>query len=132
MLGWCALGAVALSCIEGTLLSSDLGIDFWSVRVFRATSLAVVPNFIAGLIAYVFAYFTLRQDDRGRYVKAMRKVRHTLYELRKINEIEPKHAQAVRSFRQSPIYILNSPGLIPMMTIVPPRSRNACCAPNRS
>ena len=87
--------ALALACLEGKIISAQQGVTFWSMKVLRETAAAVVPNFVAGLVAFVFAFFLLRQDDRARYVTAMRKVRGALSALRSTNTIEPHHAQSL-------------------------------------
>lgn len=89
------MAAFGLACVEGTIISAQEHVSFWTMKIFRDTAATVVPNFIAGLLAFVLAYYVLRQDDRARYVKAMRRIRGALDQLRKTNVIQPGDAQSL-------------------------------------
>jgi hypothetical protein len=54
---------------------------------------AVIPNFIAGLIAALTVYVLVRNDDRTNYVRAMRSLRASIVTLLDSGKIQPADVQ---------------------------------------
>jgi hypothetical protein len=54
---------------------------------------AVIPNFIAGLIAALAVYFVVRTDDRANYVRAMRSLRTSVSTLLDSGKIKAEDVQ---------------------------------------
>jgi hypothetical protein len=54
---------------------------------------AVIPNFIAGLVAALTLYLVVRTDDRANYVRAMRSLRTSVSTLLDSGKIQPEDVQ---------------------------------------
>jgi hypothetical protein len=72
-------GLFAFSAIEFRVIALKEGGYWFSEHNWGEFTLAVLPNLIAGLLAFVLVYiFVERRDERKRYIEAMRTVRATI------------------------------------------------------
>ena len=88
------VGAVLLLLIQTLLMGPARGQPL-SWALMADVLAAVIPNFIAGLVAALTLYLVVRTDDRANYVRAMRSLRTSVSTLLDSGKIQPKDVQTL-------------------------------------
>jgi hypothetical protein len=87
-------GALLLLAIQTLLIGPAQGRPI-SWGLIADVLAAVIPNFIAGLVAAFTLYLVVRTDDRANYVRAMRSLRTSISTLLDSGKIQPKDVQTL-------------------------------------
>jgi len=87
-------GALLLLVIQTLLMGPAQGRPISRVLI-AAVFAAVIPNFIAGLVAAFTLYLVVRHDDRANYVRAMRSLRTSIATLLDSGKIQPADVQTL-------------------------------------
>lgn len=88
------VGAVLLMVIQTLLMGPAQGKSF-SWALLGDVLAAVIPNFIAGLVAALTVYLVVRTDDRANYVRAMRSLRTSVSTLLDSGKIQAEDVQTL-------------------------------------
>jgi hypothetical protein len=88
------IGALLLLAVETLLMGPVKGQPI-SWLLMADVLAAVIPNFIAGLVAALTLYLVVRNDDRANYVRAMRSLRTSVSALLDSGKIQPADVQTL-------------------------------------
>lgn len=88
------VGAVLLLVVQTVLMGAARGQPL-SWALMGEVLAAVIPNFIAGLVAALTVYLVVRTDDRANYVRAMRSLRTSVSTLLDSGKIQPEDVQTL-------------------------------------